>query len=229
MGNLEPLARTYPAGVTCWVDLITWDVAAASAFYQGLFGWELEDRLPPDGPERFLVATLDGLDVASISSPTDGEPPWATYVCVDDLEGTARRMFDLGATVVSAGEPVGPAGSSATMADPDGAHPSVEAGSAARCAAHHHPRSLELQRPPHTRPRPRRRVLRHVIRLGGRRPGVGDGDSGAGVRRPPGVDGRPRHPHSAGRCPRGLRGCDRRHGGDHRGRARALARDVHRR
>ncbi len=121
MGNLEPLARTYPAGVTCWVDLTTYDVAGAAEFYRGLFGWELEDRLPPDGPQRFLLATLDGLDVASISSPTDGDPTWATYVAVDDLEDTARRMFDLGATVVEAAEAVGPAGTAATMADPQGA------------------------------------------------------------------------------------------------------------
>jgi predicted enzyme related to lactoylglutathione lyase len=35
MGNLEPLARTYPAGVTSWIEVTQPDVEAAIAFY----GW----------------------------------------------------------------------------------------------------------------------------------------------------------------------------------------------
>ena len=33
-------ARTYPHGVTCWVDTAQQDVDTAIQFYGGLFGWE---------------------------------------------------------------------------------------------------------------------------------------------------------------------------------------------
>jgi predicted enzyme related to lactoylglutathione lyase len=52
MGNLAPLARTYPAGVTSWIEVTQPDVEAAVVFYGGLFGWQLEDVLPPDAPAR---------------------------------------------------------------------------------------------------------------------------------------------------------------------------------
>ena len=42
MGNLEPLARTYPAGVTSWVEVALSDVGAGKEFYGGLFGWRFD-------------------------------------------------------------------------------------------------------------------------------------------------------------------------------------------
>ena len=32
--------RTYPHGVTCWIDVEQPDIDAAQAFYGGLLGWE---------------------------------------------------------------------------------------------------------------------------------------------------------------------------------------------
>ena len=40
-------ARTYPAGVTSWVDVEHRDVAAAEQFYGGLFGWTFDRALRP--------------------------------------------------------------------------------------------------------------------------------------------------------------------------------------
>ena len=37
-----PEARTYPEGVTSWVDVEQPDLDAAQAFYGGLFGWTFE-------------------------------------------------------------------------------------------------------------------------------------------------------------------------------------------
>lgn len=39
----------YPAGVPCWVDTLTPDVAAAKAFYGELLGWDYAG--PGSGPE----------------------------------------------------------------------------------------------------------------------------------------------------------------------------------
>jgi len=111
MGNLEPLARTYPAGVTSWVEVALTDVGAGKVFYGGLFGWRF------DG----LVATLDGLDVASVGDVESGTAAWATYVAVDDADAMAQAMVDLGAELVAPPEDAGEGGRSATVRDPQGA------------------------------------------------------------------------------------------------------------
>ena len=126
MGNLEPLARTYPAGVTSWIEATQPDVEAAVAFYGGLFDWELEDVLPTDAPAPYVVATLGGLDVASISGP-DASAAWATYVAVDDADAVAAAMVDLGATLVAEPEDAGPGGRAATLRDPQGAEIELQA------------------------------------------------------------------------------------------------------
>lgn len=120
MGNLEPLARTYPHGVTSWIEVEQPNVDAGVAFYGGLLGWEFEDAMPAGTPGRYVVATLDGLDVASLSGPVDGPSRWATYVAVDNADAVAQAMRELGAEVVSHPEDAGPAGRAATLRDPQG-------------------------------------------------------------------------------------------------------------
>jgi len=121
MALLEPLARTYPAGVTSWIETRQPDVDTAIAFYAGLFGWEFEDMLPPDTPDRYVIATLDGLDVASITNASDGTASWATYVAVDDAAAVAARLVALGAMELEPAQDAGPAGRSARFSDPQGA------------------------------------------------------------------------------------------------------------
>ena len=68
--------RTYPEGVTSWVDLEVDDVDAAQAFYGGLFGWTFTQAMPPKVPGPYLVAQLDGQDVAGIAAvPTPDRDP----------------------------------------------------------------------------------------------------------------------------------------------------------
>ena len=76
--------RTYPHGVTCWIDTEQPDPEAASRFYAALFGWTFTDAVPSDAPGTYLVATLEGQDVAAIgpppAAPRRGTPtsPWTT-------------------------------------------------------------------------------------------------------------------------------------------------------
>lgn len=121
MGLLEPLARTYPAGVTSWIETKQPDVDTAIAFYGGLFGWEFEDRLPPDALGRYVIATLDGLDVAAVTNSTDGAANWETYVAVADADAALARLLRLGATEVEPVQSAGLAGRSARVRDPNGA------------------------------------------------------------------------------------------------------------
>jgi predicted enzyme related to lactoylglutathione lyase len=112
--------RTYPAGVPCWIDTEQPDTDAAQAFYGGLFGWAFTDAMPPEAPGTYLIATLEGRDVAAIG-PGTGPPAWNTYVAVTDADATATRAAEWGGTVVDQPEDAGPGGRRATCADPQGA------------------------------------------------------------------------------------------------------------
>ena len=114
----------YIAGVPCWVDTSQPDPDAAARFYEGLFGWEFEDVMPPEAPGRYLTARIRGGDVAAASSPPEGVPPhavWNTYIWVDSADETATKVLDAGGTIVTAPFDVMDAGRMAVCADPEGA------------------------------------------------------------------------------------------------------------
>ncbi|WP_104042664.1 VOC family protein [Arthrobacter sp. ZGTC412] len=112
--------RTYPQGVPSWVDTEQPDVEAATDFYGGLFGWAFEDVMPPGAPGRYLIAKLDGQDVAGLGSGGE-DTAWNTYVSVDDADAAVRRLVAAGAKLLSAPEDAGEGGRSAALADPEGA------------------------------------------------------------------------------------------------------------
>ncbi|SHN77199.1 hypothetical protein SAMN05660350_02495 [Geodermatophilus obscurus] len=113
--------RTYPHGVTCWIDTEQPDPAEAARFYAGLFGWTLTDAVPPGAPGTYLIATIDGQDVAAIGPGTSDTAAWHTYVAVDDADATAAAVTRLGGTVRAGPEDAGPGGRAATCTDPAGA------------------------------------------------------------------------------------------------------------
>jgi hypothetical protein len=114
--------RTYPHGVTSWIDTEQPDVEAARAFYAGLFGWRTTDVMPPDRPGSYFIATLDDQDVAAVApAPAAATARWNTYVAVDDADATAAAVTAHGGVLVSAPAAPGPAGRAAACADPAGA------------------------------------------------------------------------------------------------------------
>jgi uncharacterized protein len=117
------MERTYPHGVTCWVDTEQPDVDAAQEFYGGLLGWKFSVATPPDAPSRYVIATLDGQDVAALAQAPEvetGAARWNTYVAVDDAGATVERAVSLGAVVVAPPADAGPGGRGATLLDPAG-------------------------------------------------------------------------------------------------------------
>jgi uncharacterized protein len=103
----------YPPGTPCWVDTLQREPLAALDFYGPLFGWAFSEP----GPGGYVVARLDGRDVAGIGAlPTDGPAIWSTYIRVEDaaaeLAGATRLVGPLDAA---------PAGRLTALADPTGA------------------------------------------------------------------------------------------------------------
>jgi hypothetical protein len=128
----------YIPGVPCWVDVSEPDPPAAAEFYAGLFGWELEETMPPDSGGNYLIArhevesisifdtsgaTRRG-EVAAIASIPDGAPPialWNTYFWVENADEAAAAVRDAGGEVVVEPYDVLNAGRMAHFADPEGA------------------------------------------------------------------------------------------------------------
>ena len=118
----------YIPGVPCWIDTNRSDPESAVAFYCGLFGWQVEDVMPPEAPGHYFMARLGGRDVAAIGSQPEGaspNPAWNTYVWVQDADETAKLVGAAGGSVVMEPADVGDAGRMAVFADTEGAGFSV--------------------------------------------------------------------------------------------------------
>src|SRR3954451_20810118 len=114
----------YIPGVPCWIDTTQPDPEAAVAFYGGLFGWGLEDTIPPDSPAKYYIGRIRGGDVAAVASQPEGAPPtavWNTYVWVADADETAAKVRAAGGSVLMEPYDVFDAGRMAAFADPAGA------------------------------------------------------------------------------------------------------------
>lgn len=106
--------RTYPEGVTSWIDVEHPDLAVAREFYGGLLGWQFVEA----GGGAYVVAQVDGQDVAGLASGDSSG--WNTYVAVDDADGAAARVTAAGGRVVVAPTAFGDAGTAAYCLDPEG-------------------------------------------------------------------------------------------------------------
>lgn len=113
------MQRTYPHGVTSWVDLEQADVEAAQEFYGAVLAWTFHDAAPPDAQTRYVIAQVDGLDVAGIGGGTGSG--WQTYVAVDDLGPVLDAVVAAGGTVTTGPTVAGEGGTWAQIADPSGA------------------------------------------------------------------------------------------------------------
>jgi len=91
----------WPAGTPCWVDVSVDDVPTAIAFYQALFGWDIQAGGPEVG--GYAIAHHDGRIVAGIgakSGPADVPSAWTTYLATDDAEAAAEKIKAAGGQVV---------------------------------------------------------------------------------------------------------------------------------
>ena len=161
----------YLPGVPCWVDTAQPDPEAAVAFYGGLFGWDLEDVMPPGSPGQYFMARLRGGAVAAIGSQPQGAPPmavWNTYIWVESADEAAAKVRAAGGRVVAEPFDVLDAGRMAVVTDPEGGGVLPLAGEGAQRArgTDQRARLVELQQPQHPRRETREVLLRLAVRMG---------------------------------------------------------------
>ena len=161
--------RTYPHGVPCWIDTEQPEPHDAARFYGELLGWTFEDS----ARGSYLVASLDGQDVAAIAPGSDATTvAWNTYIAVDDADVTAAAVAGAGGSVLQDPADAGPGGRMAICSDPGGARPALAGAGPSGRAARQRARSVELQRPADRGSSRRARVLRAAVRMGDRRPRI---------------------------------------------------------
>ena len=112
----------WPAGTPCWVDVSVDDVPKAIAFYQALFGWNIELGGPEVG--GYSIAHQDGRIVAAISPKMAGPGAptvWTTFLATDDADATADKIKGAGGQVLAGPMDVMEEGRMAVAMDPAGA------------------------------------------------------------------------------------------------------------
>ena len=114
-------SQSQAAGEIYWFNLLTEDATAASTFYSGLFGWEIEPS-----PTGALMAVRNGTPIAGISQiedriPNASESLWLAAIAVADLGKSVATAKALGATVHQDITNLPGWGSFALLQDPQGA------------------------------------------------------------------------------------------------------------
>jgi predicted enzyme related to lactoylglutathione lyase len=111
-------------GKVVFLELVTPDLAAAKAFYAGLFGWTYRDS--EVGDPRHAEASLAGHIVAElvykpVRATERRQPAWLTFIAARDVDATAREAARNGGKILFAPATVPGLGREAVLADPQGA------------------------------------------------------------------------------------------------------------
>jgi predicted enzyme related to lactoylglutathione lyase len=113
-----------PEGTFLWNELMTTDVEAAKGFYGEVFGWTASDTDMGEAG-TYTVFNRGGETSAAgcMATPPGAEAPphWNTYVATDDVDATAAKAKELGATVYVEPTDTPEVGRWAVLADPTGA------------------------------------------------------------------------------------------------------------
>ncbi len=113
-------------GTFCWTDLATTDQKAATKFYTGLFGWEVQER-PIGNGETYTMFFVDGKEVCALYSMMpdqreQGIPSnWMAFVSVTNADETVRKVQSAGGRALGMPFDVMDVGRMAVVQDPTGA------------------------------------------------------------------------------------------------------------
>lgn len=101
-----------------WNELVTTDLAGATAFYSSLLGWTTE----PFGPHYILFKKADTSVGGMMQVPQPGMPAqWVAYVTVEDVDAAVAKVSDLGGQIMAPPMDIPEVGRIAIALDPQGA------------------------------------------------------------------------------------------------------------
>lgn len=108
-----------PDGKICYVEIPATDIEASARFYAQVFGWNI--RVRGDGQSAFDDTTGAVSGSWVLGRAPSREPGMLTYVMVDSIEATLRKVAAAGGKVQTPLTPLSPGGEAfATILDPAG-------------------------------------------------------------------------------------------------------------
>jgi hypothetical protein len=116
-----------PYGSFVWYELMTSDAKAAEAFYRDVVGWGAQAAPTSATEMAYTLLTVGTMPVAGLmGTPAEAaamgaRPGWMGYVGVENVDGAATKVRDLGGTVHKAPADIPGVGRFAIVADPQGA------------------------------------------------------------------------------------------------------------
>jgi predicted enzyme related to lactoylglutathione lyase len=108
-----------PDGKVCYIEIPATDIDRSARFYTSVFGWKV--RLRGDGARAFddTTGAVSGTWVLGRTPARD--TGLLTYIMVDSIGATLRKIADAGGEAVMPSTPISPAGGAfATFRDPAG-------------------------------------------------------------------------------------------------------------
>jgi predicted enzyme related to lactoylglutathione lyase len=112
-------------GKFIWNELVTSDQKTCGEFYSKLLSWSRKEvDMGPLG--TYTLFQQGGKDIAGMMKPaTDYSqsrgPWWSAYIAVDDIDGCAARVVDLGGEIIAPPEDIPGVGKVCMLTDPSGA------------------------------------------------------------------------------------------------------------
>lgn len=110
-------------GVPCWFSLMTKDSKAATAFYQQLFDYQVEQfDMPGVGPsEMYSAQGLTFANPVALDANFEAPSHWIVYFAVTDVDAASKAVETLGGKVCFAPFDMPGIGRSSVVSDPSGA------------------------------------------------------------------------------------------------------------
>lgn len=102
------------------IDIPVTDMAAASAFYQRLFGWNIAEMPGFDGYPMWQAP--NGISGGGLAPRDESFTQPRSYVEVDSIDDTIAEAKAAGATVAADKQPITETSAWAVIIDPDGNH-----------------------------------------------------------------------------------------------------------
>lgn len=122
--------QAVPHGTICWAELASKDLEGAKKFYSELFGWQLKGGNVPSADST--GAAMDYTEIMANGVPAGGmyqiteqmggmPSNWSTYVSVDDVDASTKRVEELGGSIVMPPIDIPHVGRFCIIKDPSGA------------------------------------------------------------------------------------------------------------